>query len=228
MKKVYKYETHLHTSEGSACGQSTGAEMARAHKEAGYTGIIVTDHFFNGNSAIDRSLPWKEKIEQFCKGYENAKAEGDTIGLDVFFGFEYGVNAADFLCYGLDKKWLIEHEDIDKINAQEAFKIMRADGGFVVQAHPFRERDYIDFIKLYPRDVDAIEIVNGSQIGEGIMNEMAEIYAKMYNLPMTAGSDTHSVDNMYGSGVETEQKFLKISDYFDAIIQKKVSPIGRK
>ena len=46
----YLYETHMHTSEASACAGSTGAQMARAYKEAGYTGIIVTDHFFYGNT----------------------------------------------------------------------------------------------------------------------------------------------------------------------------------
>ena len=44
---AYRYETHMHTMEGSACSSSTGAEMARAHKAAGYTGIFVTDHFFS-------------------------------------------------------------------------------------------------------------------------------------------------------------------------------------
>ena len=34
----YLYETHMHTSEASACAGSTGAQMARAYKEAGYTG----------------------------------------------------------------------------------------------------------------------------------------------------------------------------------------------
>ena len=80
----YKYETHMHTLEGSACGRFTGAEMARAFKEAGYTGIFVTDHFFNGNCAVDRQLPWAEKVELFCKGYENAKAEGDKMGPPEF------------------------------------------------------------------------------------------------------------------------------------------------
>ena len=68
----YKYETHMHTSEGSACGKSTAAEMVRSYKEQGYTGIFVTDHFFNGNCAVDRSLNWEEKIDLFCRGYENA------------------------------------------------------------------------------------------------------------------------------------------------------------
>ena len=43
-KYPYLYETHLHTSEASACACSTGKEMAQACKDAGYTGIIVTNH----------------------------------------------------------------------------------------------------------------------------------------------------------------------------------------
>lgn len=109
---MYKYETHMHTREASACAWSSGAEMAEKYKSEGYTGIIVTDHFFNGNSAIPRDLPWKERIELYCKGYENAKARGDRIGLDVFFGFEYGDGGSDFLVYGLDKQWLIENDHI--------------------------------------------------------------------------------------------------------------------
>lgn len=78
------YETHLHTSEASACSIITGAEQARTYKEAGYSGIIVTDHFFNGNTAIPKGLPWEKRVEMFGKGYENAKKEGDKIGLSVF------------------------------------------------------------------------------------------------------------------------------------------------
>ncbi|MBD5492546.1 MAG: histidinol-phosphatase, partial [Lachnospiraceae bacterium] len=102
----YLYETHLHTSEGSACARSTGAEMARACKEYGYTGIIVTDHNWYGNTAVDRSLPWEEWLDVFCEGYEHARAEGDRIGLDVFFGYEAGYQGTEFLIYGVDGAWL--------------------------------------------------------------------------------------------------------------------------
>ena len=77
VKYPYRYETHLHTSQGSACGKCTGEEMAEAYKEAGYTGIFVTDHFFYGNTAVDRSLPWEEWVESYCKGFEQAKKTGD-------------------------------------------------------------------------------------------------------------------------------------------------------
>ena len=65
----YVYETHLHTSESSACAANTGDEMARACYEAGYTGIIVTNHFVYGNTNIDRKLPWTEWVGAFCKGF---------------------------------------------------------------------------------------------------------------------------------------------------------------
>ena len=76
----YLYETHLHTSQGSACGKAEGAQMARACKAAGYTGIFVTDHNWGGNTAVDRSLPWEEWTAEFAKGYREARAEGDRLG----------------------------------------------------------------------------------------------------------------------------------------------------
>lgn len=220
---AYKYETHLHTSQGSACGRSTGAEMARAHKEQGYTGIFVTDHFFNGNSAVDRNLPWKEKIELHCKGYEDAKAEGDKIGLDVFFGLEYGVRAAEFLMYNIDKQFLLDCEDFDKWHPKKAFDAVHEAGGFIVHAHPFRERDYIDHIKLFPHHVDAVEAINGAHFDHLEFNDRAIIYARMFDLPLTAGSDTHSVKCMYGSGVETPEKILTPMDYLRQIKEGKLT-----
>lgn len=218
----YKYETHMHTSEGSACGAYTASEMVRAYKEAGYTGIFVTDHFFNGNCAVGSDLPWKERVELFCKGYENAKAEGDRIGLDVFFGFEYGVEGADFLIYNLDKAWLLENEDVDKWEPRTAFAKMHSCGGFIVHAHPFRERDYINHIHLFPRDVDGVEVINGGQLSEPLMNERAEIYAMMYQLPKTSGSDAHHANSLPLCGIETEERFESPLDYLELMKDGKI------
>ena len=222
----YRYETHMHTSEGSACASASGAEMARVHKEAGYTGIFVTDHFFNGNSAVPRDLPWRERIELFCLGYEHVREEGEKIGLEVFFGFEYGVYGADFLVYNLDKKWLLEHEDIDRENARRAFAMMHQDGGFIVHAHPFRERDYIDYIRLFPRDVDGVEVINGAQLKQPEMNDRARIYAMMYGLPGTAGSDSHHVPGLFGSGVELPRNLVQATDYLEMMRAGEVKYLG--
>lgn len=213
----YKYETHMHTSEGSACGRSSAEEMVRSYKEQGYTGVFVTDHFFNGNCSVDRSLPWAEKVELFCKGYEHAKEEGDKIGLQVFFGFEYGVRQSDFLVYNLDKEWLLAHPDIDKWDAREAFRVMHEGGGFIIHAHPFRERPYIDHIHLFPRDVDGVEVFNGGQRHDEGMNDRAKLYARMYGLPETAGSDSHHIADPNRCHIECEERIEKPLDYLEML-----------
>ncbi len=223
---AYRYETHLHTAQGSRCASATGAQMARAHKEKGYTGIFVTDHFFNGNTTVSRDLPWKERVELFCRGYEDALQEGRKIGLDVFFGFEYGYQGADFLVYALDRKWLEDHEDIDRWDPREAFACMRKDGGFIVQAHPFRERDYISHISLFPRDVDGVETVNGAHLKEPWMNERAALYAGMFHLPVTAGSDSHHLSGLFGSGVETEEPIKTPLDYLRLMKEGRLKLLG--
>ena len=86
----YLYETHMHTNVGSACGRNSGAEMAAACKEYGYTGAFITDHNWGGNTAIDRSLPWRKWMAGFAGGYRDAKRYGDEHDMDIFFGMEAG------------------------------------------------------------------------------------------------------------------------------------------
>ena len=102
----YLYETHMHTCQGSRCGVSRGSEHVRPYLDAGYTGIIVTDHFFGGNCAVDRSLPWEQRIDLFWAGYEDALEEGLKIGLDVFFGLEQNYEGDEYLIYGLTKEYM--------------------------------------------------------------------------------------------------------------------------
>lgn len=191
MNKKYLYETHLHTNEASACGVTGGADYIARFKELGYDGIFVTDHFFNGNCGIPEDLPWEERVELFCKGYENAKAQGEQMGLKVFFGFEVNFNNDEYLIYGLDKQWLLAHPEIIEWNHITHFQEISKAGGLVVQAHPFRERYYISEVYVHPHQCHAFEVANASNPTE--QNQLAYHYAKKHNIPMTAGSDIHNV-----------------------------------
>ncbi len=224
----FRYETHMHTCQASACASATGAEMARVHKNAGYDGIFVTDHFFNGNTCVPRNLPWKKRVELFCRGYDDALAEGEKIGLQVFFGFEFNYQATEFLVYNLDQQWLLEHEDIDRMLPRAAMKLMHQGGAFIIQAHPFRERDYIDHFQLFPRDIDGVEAINAANVGqEGRrMNERAFAYAKMFDLPVTSGSDSHHTHLLYGGGVELPERIEKPTDYWKHILAGDMRLLG--
>ena len=206
-KYPYKYETHMHTCEGSACGLSSGHDMALSYKKNGYTGIIVTDHNWGGNTAIDRALPWKEWVEHFFAGYRAAKQCGDEIGLQVFPGYEAGYGGPEFLIYGIEPEVMAEHPELWTASVEEQYRIVHSLGGMVIQAHPFREAYYIKQIELYPQYVDGIEIINAchSNPADGsrdkvIYDVKAIALAKQYGLPATAGSDQHSVKLLGGGG----------------------------
>lgn len=217
----FLYETHLHTSEGSACGHASGAEMARLYKQAGYTGIVVTDHFWGGNTAVDRSLDWKDWVNAFCKGYENAKAEGDRIGLQVFFGWESGYWGTEFLIYGLDKQWLLDHPEIRDCTVAQQHTLVRRGGGIVIHAHPFREAPYIKEIRLFPEDVDGVEGINASN-RDPRWNARAVAYASEHDLPMTAGSDQHFPE-LIGGGMRFDRKIADGRDLCRAIMNREAT-----
>jgi len=212
---IYRYETHLHTSEASACAIVNGKEQARRYKEAGYAGIIVTDHFFNGNTCIPASLPWEKRVDLFRRGFENAKEEGERIGLSVFFGWEAKYGSQEFLIYGLDIAWLKEHPEIMSWSIEEQYRNVNEAGGLVVHAHPFRERPYIKEIRLFPEAVHAAEVMN---IGNGnkIFDEKATKYAKQHNLIMTAGTDSHGFEEKR-SGMMFQHRLADIHDFIQSV-----------
>ncbi len=223
LKYPYIYEPHLHTSEGSKCATSSGKEMAIACYEAGYTGIFVTDHFYYGNTAVDRSLPWQDWVTEFCKGYESAKKEGDKLGLQVFFGWESTYNGTDFLVYGLSKEWLYQHPEIRDISIPGQYDLVKKSGGMVIQAHPYRKDFYIPEIRLFPDCVDGVETVNATHScvlskshNDPEFDKKASAYAKENDLPTTAGSDVHSTSILYG-GMAFSHKLQSSEDYIHAV-----------
>lgn len=225
---MYKYETHLHTKEGSACASAPAADMARAHKAAGYDGIFVTDHFFNANTAVPRDLPWEERIDRFFLGYEHAKEVGDEIGLKVWFGLEYTVYNADFLIYNISKDFMKENEQLlMHTDERKCFRIIRENGGFIVHAHPFRYDPYIHHISLYPHDVNAVEVINASHDPRSLYNERAKLYAESYGLIKTGGSDSHHLERLFGGGIDVPEPINCPEDYLRLLWEGKVYPRER-
>lgn len=208
----YRYETHMHTSEVSVCGKSTGAEMVQMYYEHGYTGVIVTDHFLNGNTNVRMDCKWEEQVAQFCLGYDSAKKAGDALGMDVFFGWEYSEFGWHFLTYGLDRDWLLQHPQVVDWSPTEYFDRVHGDGGLVVQAHPYREAEYIRGRKFYPQHVHAIEVINGSHRDKS-WNEKARIYAEQNGCWQTSGSDSHRNIDFWGGGMEFEKRLVNVQDF---------------
>ncbi len=210
----YIYETHLHTKEASGCGVMTGAEYIEYMKNKGYSGIIVTDHFYNGNSAVPRDLPWDQWVDRYCLGYEHAKAAAEGMDFSVFFGVEYHFEGDEYLLYGLDKAWLKAHPEMLHYTRHQLYEEVTKAGGLMIHAHPYRERWYIHTINLAPECCDGIEVYNSSN--EPYQNALAYEYQVQYNFSVLAGSDIHfRHDNPMG-GMRISRPLADIQDFIKA------------
>jgi len=197
-KDGYTYvQLHTHTADTSACGASTGAEMAIAAKEAGYDVLVITDHFMNANIGCPADMPWPEKVEYLTRGYKSAKEAGDKIGLVVLFGWETFNKGPEYLTYGLGEDFLLANRDIARIGPREYLDRVKAAGGYVIHAHPCRKDSYIPDFVPDTENVDAFEVYNtGNNKRNPIYNDQAYEMAKEHGLIMTAGSDAHKVDSI--------------------------------
>lgn len=226
MKNGYLYETHTHTKEASLCGIWTAPESVREHIRAGYDGMIITNHFFYGNTCIDRSLPWQEWVEAFCLPYHLAKREASGTDFQVFFGWESCYDATEFLIYGPGEEWLIEHPEIKDATIKEQFQIIHEAGGLIVHPHPFRKADYISEVRLFPEYIDAVEGYNAchtlkeSSHYQPESDVKAREYAARYDFPLTSGSDSHHLP-MPGGGMVFDRRLTDIYDFVRCVRDRK-------
>ncbi len=189
---LYRYETHCHDCWCSACGRSTPQEMAQAYYNAGYAGMVLTDHFLRGNSAVDRSLPWEEKMRRYYDAYEAAREWAQGKDFHVLFGIEHAYGSGkEVLTYGIDLEFLLAHPGLDGLPLGEYARLVHEAGGFLSMAHPYRDRFYIDMtVQPQPEYLDAAEVYNFYNSDEE--NEKAVRLAREHGLLATSGGDEHS------------------------------------
>lgn len=216
---MFKYETHLHTFPVSKCARASVEESLLFYKKLNYDGVFITNHFIDGNINIDPFESYEKRINFYFSDYEEGLKLSKKIGIKVFLGIELSYKGTDFLVYGLDKEFFLKHQEIEKMSKKEELEFFKNNGALVIQAHPFREANYIDHIRLFPRSVDGIEVINASR--NDLENEMAEIYAEKYNLLPFAGSDNHIADKQKKlAGVMFENPLNDENDFINYIKNK--------
>ena len=213
---MYKYETHLHTSPVSKCALRSVRENLEFYKGLGYDGVFITNHFIQGNMTKPEGATYEELIEFYFSDYEAALAMSEEIGIKVFPAVEVSYHGTDFLVFGLDKEWYLSHPKILEMKFSDELRFMRESGAFISQAHPFREAAYIDHLRLFPRFIDAVEVINASR--SKFENDMADHYADAYGLLKTAGSDNHSgASKRTLAGVECDEPIESVADFVEKL-----------
>lgn len=217
---MYKYETHLHTAPVSRCASADVETTLRYYKDLGYDGVFITNHFLDGNFDYDEEKSYKENVERNFSDYEKGVEIGKELGIKVFFGCEINYGGTEFLVYGLDKEWFIAHPEYMDMIMEDKLNLLKENGAFIIQAHPFREANYIYHLRLYPRHVHGVEALNANRHTEE--NDMAKIYAEHYGLLCIAGSDNHSGPNQKKlAGICCEEPICSVEDFIEKVKTEK-------
>lgn len=198
----YKYQLHCHTASCSGCARTTPAELVHALVAGGYSGVVMTNHFFGGNTTIDRDLPWDKFVDAYVEDWQECKNLAEPYDLDILFGVEECIGGGkEVLCYGLTPEMLYDHPELRGAGLETYYKVLSPLGVVIIQPHPFIERDYIQEPGVHPLEfIDGIEVHNSGKNDK--YNEMAESFAEEHpDLIRTSGGDAHSPDNCCKGGI---------------------------
>ena len=192
---------HFHTKDTSNCANVKAKVAVKEYIKAGYDGIVVTDHLSPStfmNFGRDR-LPWEKKVDFFLRGYKAAvnSANGRIpvlLGMELRFNTSEGDN--DYLVYGITEEFLYNTPDILNLDIKKFYKLCQKNNFLVFQAHPFRFGMKI----TNPQFIDGIEIFNGNP-RHNSNNDIAQVWAKKYDLMVTSGSDYHETGDLGIGGI---------------------------
>ena len=203
----YKYEIHCHTKEVSRCGQLPVEELIKKYKEAGYSGIVLTDHYSPMTFDIPDFFSKKKAIDHYLRAWRIAKKYNDesfTVLLGMELRFYATVN--DYIIYGITEEMLYELPFLLPLYIKKASKLLRERGCLFLQAHPFRK-----FItRADPKHLDGVEVFNGKADEEA--NKNSEKWAEEINAPVrTSGSDCHRESGVGIGGIITNEP-IKTND----------------
>ena len=185
---------------------------------ARYQGCVITNHFYYGNTGVERSLPWPDFVRPYAEDYEALCACAAQYDLDILFGVEEGVGLGrEILCYGFSPALLAAHPELRTCSAAQWHALAQENGGLILQAHPFRDRPYIEAPGVLPLDlIDGIEVLNFGNSDRD--NNAAAAYASAHPaLLRISGADAHTAGCVGMGGIETDRRIKTNEDLVEVL-----------
>ena len=180
-------DLHAHSSGISHCCRIPYDEVIRTAKEVGLDGIVLTNHY---PKYYVTDGDYAAFARRYTKEFRLTKAYGDSVGMKVFFGAEvtmerYG--GAHLLLYAISESFIEENPTLFDWTMEEMYSRVKAIGGTLVQAHPYRKVK-----NLLPTEyLDGVEVNCHPLYGKSDFADMVEI-ATENHLILTCGGDYHA------------------------------------
>ena len=103
---MYLFELHAHTLPCSGGGGEMDKHIDELIRR-GFSGLVITNHFYRGDTKIDSSLPWEEFVSFYEKDFEDGKKYAKNKDFDLLFGVEEHISdGREALIYGITPAFL--------------------------------------------------------------------------------------------------------------------------
>lgn len=186
---MLKIELHAHTKGGSGCAFTLAKDLIKEYKDAGYGAVVITNHIAENEFNKYPGETRKEKIDYYLSLYEDAKREGEKLGVKVYLGAEVRAREdffVEYMIYGFEKEFLYNSPDLFTLNQEELFNLCEQNGLLMYQTHPFRRGVTCG----NPKFLHGAECFNG-HINHVNDNENALRFCEENNLIKLCGTDFH-------------------------------------
>ena len=201
------FDMHVHTGGISKCCRVDAEEVIKRAKAAGIEGLILTNHYTE-SYAIDKN--YKALAEDYVEEYRKARRIGERYGIPVIFGIELTMEfdpATHLLIYGVSEDFITDNPEIFNLSQKELYRLVKENGGALVQAHPYRnnvdrllDTDYLDAI-----EISCHPLYEGTHI-----SELSPI-AYDSGLILTVGGDYHADTRRPLCGVYIDEDVARYS-----------------
>ena len=211
----YKFELHAHTNPASGCSELSPAEMVERCKNAGASGVVVTNH------AVwwMREQPKEDWCAQYHKDFREAKEAGERLGIKVLLGFElhFPENSNDYLLFGPDESFIPQAYEYIGGSQQEFYAACHGADVLILQAHPCRD----GMQPVDPAYLDGYEVFNMHPGHNSRVALAAKLHAQHGGV-VIGGTDFHhrghegSLFTCFAEMPETEKdlvRLLRSGDY---------------
>ena len=218
-------DLHAHTSGISTCCRVPAPEIIKAAQDAGIDGIVLSNHYQRSYVHNGDVLGFAER---YTAEYYYTKACGDAAGFKVFYGMEVTMELhsnAHILVYGVDPSFTLEYPETYAMTMADLYALVKANGGMLVQAHPFRGgRDVLQDLAY----LDGVEANSHPLYDATHFDRLTEI-AQSRELILTSGGDYHADTHRPHCGaylpdsIETTEdlcEFLRTTETIDLEIQE--------
>ena len=198
-KAVYKTELHCHCKNVSLCASVTEEELTNIYTEAGYTTVVLTNHFSPDH--YDES--WERRVDRVVNAagrFRNCAAGK----IHVILGAEIRLfeTRNDYLVYGDGIETMLrDNPNLLEMSLSDFSSCAHSYGLYVAQAHPFR----VSMTIANPQYLDGMEVFNANSAAD---TPFSTRWAERFGLHKQSGSDLHHPTARPAGGILTEEPII--------------------